>query len=159
MTVSLRISRTFGFGGEANRSASSSQPKGQGQAATNTADAKRGGDSRGGPTMGAMGGATRVGGGGGGGEGPRGGGGPQMMMMGGPGGASAPQKYSLTASVNFQNIFNRVNLSNPVGNLSSPFFGQSLGLAGSFGGFGGGGGGGSTGAGNRRIYLNLRFTF
>src|SRR5205814_9768323 len=105
-----------------------------------------------------------VGGAGGGGGGPRaggggGGGGPQMMMMGGPGGASAPQKYSLTASVNFQNIINRVNLSNPVGNLSSPFFGQSLGLAGSFGGFGGGGGGGSTGAGNRRIYLNLRFTF
>jgi hypothetical protein len=45
-----------------------------------------------------------------------------------------------------------------VGNLSSPLFGQPQGVAGSFGGFGGGGGG-SANAGNRRIYLNLRFNF
>lgn len=91
-------------------------------------------------------------------------GGPGMMGMGGPGGGSAgASKYTLTVSVNFQNILNHVNLGTPYGNLSSPNFGQSLGLAGSFGGFGGfgggGGGGGSTGAGNRRIYLNLRFSF
>jgi len=150
-TVTMRVSRTFGFGGEANRSASSSQ---KGQATTGDAAAQKrpaGGGRGGAPTI--IGGGMAGGGGRGG-----GGGGPQMMTMGGPGGASAPQKYSLTASVNFQNIFNRVNLANPQGNLSSPFFGQSLGLAGSFGGFGGGGGG-STGAGNRRIYLNLRFTF
>src|SRR5437868_3717771 len=156
MTVTLRLSRTFGFGGEANRSASSQQ-KGQPK---NSSEAPKRGDAGGiankmGGVMAGGGGGPRGGGGGEGGHG----GGPQMMMMGGPGGASAPQKYSLTASVNFQNIFNRVNLSNPVGNLSSPNFGHSLGLAGSFGGFGGGGGGGSTGAGNRRIYLNLRFTF
>src|SRR3989441_1842049 len=164
MTVTLRLSRTFGFGGEANRSASNSQKGNQSgqKSGQSTADAKRGGaGGRGGPVIG--GGIAGAGGGDHGGPRGGGGGGPQMMMMGGPGGASAPQKYSLTASVNFQNIFNRVNLSNPVGNLSSPNFGHSLGLAGSFGGFGGfgggGGGGGSTGAGNRRIYLNLRFTF
>jgi Carboxypeptidase regulatory-like domain len=159
ISLNVRISRTFGFGGEANRSASNAQKGGQGDqagksgSASQTAgDAKRGAGGRG-PTMIAGGMA------GGGGGGPRGGGGggPQMMMMGGPGGASAPQKYSLTASVNFQNVVNHVNLSNPVGNLSSPNFGKSLGLAGGFGGFGGGGG--SAGAGNRRIYLNLRFTF
>jgi hypothetical protein len=81
-----------------------------------------------------------------------------MMMMGmGGGGPAGPSKYTLTASVNFQNLFNRVNLGRPEGNLLSPNFGQSLGLGGSFGGFGGGGGGGN--AGNRVTYLNLRFTF
>jgi hypothetical protein len=60
-------------------------------------------------------------------------------------------------SINFQNLFNNVNLSTPVGNLSSPSFGQSLALAGFFGGFGQGGGG--TGAGNRRISAQLRFSF
>jgi hypothetical protein len=44
-----------------------------------------------------------------------------------------------------------------VGNLSSASFGQSLGLQGSFGGFGGGLG--SSGAGNRRITAQLRFSF
>ena len=109
--------------------------------------------------IGGMGGAGKVAGGpAGGGGGEHGGGGPQMMMAGGPGGGNAPAKYNLTVSVNFQNIFNHVNLGPPVGNLSSPSFGEPVGLAGSFGGFGGFGGG-STGAGNRRIYLNLRFTF
>lgn len=73
-------------------------------------------------------------------------------------------------SVNFQNLFNRVNLATPVGNLSSPFFGQSLSLAPSFGGFGGGGGGGGgafggggsgggSGVGNRRVTAQVRFNF
>ncbi len=160
VTVTMRVSRTFGFGGEANRSAANKQSDQDKQ--KTTADNKTGGDrGRGGPAMmGGMGGAARAGGGGPGGGGPGGGGGggPQMMMMGGPGGAGAASKYTLTLSVNFQNLLNHVNLGNPVGNLSSPNFGQSLGLAGSFGGFGGFGGG-STGAGNRRVYLNARFTF
>ena len=80
-----------------------------------------------------------------------------MMMSGPGGGGGGAGRYNLTFSINVQNILNRVNLSTPVGNLTSPSFGQSLGLAGSFGGFGGGGG--STGAGNRRIYLNVRFNF
>jgi hypothetical protein len=77
--------------------------------------------------------------------------------------AAAPseKRFNLNVSINFQNILNHVNLSTPVGNLSSPSFGESLGLGGSFGGFGGGGaaGGGSTGAGNRRIYAQLRLNF
>ena len=87
--------------------------------------------------------------------------GPQMMMMGGPGGAASPQKYSLTLSVNFQNLLNHVNLNAPVGILTSPLFGQSTGVGGSFGGFGPGGGfgGGGQGAGNRKVTLSARFTF
>jgi hypothetical protein len=84
------------------------------------------------------------------------------MMRGGPGGpgpqGGAPpseKRYNLNVSLNFQNILNRVNLSTPVGNLSSPNFGESLGLSGSFGG----NAGGSTGAGNRRIYAQVRLNF
>jgi hypothetical protein len=68
-------------------------------------------------------------------------------------------------SLNFQNLFNHVNLGNPVGNLSSPFFGQSLALNGGFGGFGPGGGGGGggfgggSGAGNRKVTAQVRFNF
>jgi hypothetical protein len=155
VSVNLRISRTFGFGGEANRSASNANQKGT--QAANTSDAaaaKRGGGGPGGRNTMIGGGIP---GGGGGGGGPRGGGGPQMMMMGGPG-ASAAQKYNLTVSINANNIFNHVNFAAPVGNLTSPSFGQSLSTGGGFGGFGGFGGGGASGP-NRKIYLNLRFTF
>jgi hypothetical protein len=86
-----------------------------------------------------------------------------MGGIGVPGGGGAEAKrYSMQFSVNFQNIFNHVNLSNPVGNLSSPSFGQSLSLNSGFGGFGGGGGGfggGSSGAGNRRVSAQVRFNF
>lgn len=147
LSVNLRISRVFSFGGEASRSNASTRNQ---KDATGTS--KRGGGGgggRGGPTIGA--------GMPGGGRGP---GGPGMGGFGG--GGSGAGKYTLTLSVNFQNILNRVNLGTPVGNLSSPNFGQSLGLAGSFGGFGGfggGGGGGGTGSGNRKVYLNVRFNF
>jgi hypothetical protein len=59
-------------------------------------------------------------------------------------------------SINFQNILNHVNLGTPVGNLSSPSFGESVNLGGAFGGFGAPG---STGAGNRRIYAQVRLNF
>ena len=77
---------------------------------------------------------------------------------GGGGGAPSEKRYTLNVSINFQNLLNHVNLAQPVGNLLSPNFGQSLGLAGTFGGFGGGGGG-SAGAGNRRIYAQVRLNF
>ncbi len=149
-TVNLRVSRTFGFGGEANRRASTSQP---GQ--KTTADAsKSGGASSGGRGGPMVGGGVPAGGG------PRGPGGPQMMMMGGPGGGAGAAKYQLTLSVNFQNLLNHVNLGTPVGSLSSPFFGRSVNTGGSFGFFGPGGfGGGGTGAGNRRVTLSARFSF
>lgn len=149
ISVNLRVSRTFTWGGERRSTASNSQRGGGDQ------NGKRGasGGGRGGPSI--AGGMPKSGGPGGG--GPGGDRGPGMMMMGGGGGGAAG-KYSLTFSINGQNIFNHVNLGTPVGNLTSTNFGQSLGLAGSFGGFGGFGGG-STGAGNRKIYLNMRFTF
>ena len=98
-------------------------------------------------------GGGRPGGGGGGerGGGPGGGG----MFGGGGGGSERP--YTVTFSVFVTNVFNHVNPSSPVGNLSSPFFGQSLSLAG--GGFGGFGGGGGSAAMNRRIDLQVRFNF
>lgn len=88
----------------------------------------------------------------------------------GPGGGrGGPAPPGLTFSLNISNAFNHVNAASPVGNLSSPLFGQSTGLAGSFGGFGpgagagGGPGGGGVGAaadaGNRRIELQVRASF
>jgi hypothetical protein len=164
VSVTLRVSRTWGFGGEANKRAANSQGSGSGgqkageTAKNDGAPTNRGAGGRGGPTIGGgMGGGQKGPGPGGG--GPGGGGGGMMMMGGGGGGPAGPSKYTLTASVSFQNLFNRVNLGRPEGNLFSTNFGQSLGLAGSFGGFAGPGGGGGGGAGNRKIYLNLRFTF
>lgn len=96
-------------------------------------------------------------------------GGPPMGMGGGDhgpggmggmrGGGSGP---GLSVSISVSNVLNRKNPGTPVGNLTSPLFGQSTSLAGFFmgfgpGGFGGGGGGGE--AGNRRIELQLRANF
>ena len=82
-------------------------------------------------------------------------GGPMMMMMGGGPGGGEGKKYSLNFSLFFINLLNHTNLANPVGNLSSPSFGQSLFTAGGFGG----GGGGNVAAGNRRVQASVRFTF
>jgi hypothetical protein len=71
------------------------------------------------------------------------------------GGPAAEKRYTLTFSVNIQNLLNTTNLSNPIGNLSSPRFGESTSTAGSFG-FGPSG---SASAGNRRIQIQLRFGF
>ena len=66
----------------------------------------------------------------------------------------------ITFTVNISNLTNRVNNSQPVGNLTSTDFGKSKGLAGFFMGFGpGGGGGGGADAGNRRIELMARINF
>lgn len=146
-TANLRISRTFGFV-NVHKAAASNQKSGQ-------STASAGGDKRGpgGPGGPGARGPMIAGGGGGGGEMRGGGGGGQMMGMGGA--ASAEKKYNLTVSLFVQNIFNNVNLSAPVGNLSSSLFGQSQGLGGSFG-FGPGG---SPNAGNRRVYVNMRLNF
>jgi hypothetical protein len=61
----------------------------------------------------------------------------------------------VTLSVSAQNLFNRVNPAAPIGNISSPLFGQSVATAGGFG-FGAPGAGG---AGNRRIELTARVSF
>lgn len=122
-TVNLRLSRSFGFGGETSTTA---RP-----------------ETEGGP--------------GGGGRGPHGGGpGGPGGMRGGPGGifgeGSSGKRYTLTFSIAARNLLNHVNLGTPVGNLSSPLFGTSTTLAGGFGP------GGSATA-NRRIEMQVRFTF
>jgi hypothetical protein len=149
VSVNVRISKTWNFGTIHSSSAATGRGR-QGQAGQR-------GDGGGGGNRGQAGGPPRipnVGGGGGtpGGGGRAGGGG--IASIGGPPGAGAEAKrYSVQFSLNFQNLFNHVNLAVPVGNLSSPFFGQSLALAGSFGGFGG------SGVGNRKVTAQVRFNF
>ena len=67
-------------------------------------------------------------------------------MWGGP----SENHYNLTLSVNARNVFNYVNVSNPIGNLSSPVFGESNGLV---------GGPFSSSTANRLIYLQCLFNF
>lgn len=98
--------------------------------------------------------AGRAGGGRRGG-GRRGGGGRSGGRSGGGDEGSERYRYNLSFSINVMNLFNNTNEGVPVGNLSSPLFGQSIGTA---GGFGRGGGGGEA-AGNRRVQLQLRFSF
>ena len=66
------------------------------------------------------------------------------------GGGSSNYRYNLTFGVNARNVFNNVNVTNPVGNLSSPIFGQSNGLI---------GGPFSSATANRRIDLQVSFNF
>jgi hypothetical protein len=76
----------------------------------------------------------------------------QQRAGGAAGGASGERPYHLTLSVQVQNLFNRANLAPAVGNLSSPFFGQSIGTTYVFGL-------GSPAAANRRVELQMRFNF
>jgi hypothetical protein len=70
-----------------------------------------------------------------------------------PANGPAPEKrYTVTFSLNIQNLLNHTNLTNPIGNLSSPQFGQSISSAGGFGGPG-------SSAGNRRMQFQVRFGF
>jgi hypothetical protein len=145
LSVNLRVSRVFQFGEIHRNNAGAAKPQGQ----SGGTPAAGGGEKRGGP-----GGPMLTGGG-------------DIAAMKAAANGTAPQRgraatpsekrYTLNVSLNFQNILNHVNLAQPVGNLLSPNFGQSLGLAGTFGGFGGGGG--SAGAGNRRIYAQVRLNF
>ncbi len=137
-TVNVRLDKTFGFGKSPQRPATAANQ-----------DAQTGGGG-----IPGVGGGGRGGGGGGGGRGGGGGGG----FGGGFGGGNERKPYNLTVGLNFQNLLNTVNLGNPIGNLNSSRFGQSFSTAGGFGGFRGGGGGGSD-SGNRRVDLQLRFSF
>lgn len=132
-TTSMNLSRTFGFGGKKST------------VAANNGQGNQGGDGRGGNR-------------GGGGGGNRGGGGGPMMMGGGMGGfgggGDTPAPYNLTLSISAQNVFNVVNLSSPVGSLTSNSFGRPRSTGGGFGFFGGGGG-----SANRSIQLQARFSW
>jgi hypothetical protein len=131
----LNLSKTFGFGGGGAATAA---------AATQTEDRAAGGG---------QGGGQRVRMGGAGGGGPRGGGGRGGMGGFFGGGTDARKPYNLTLGINAQNVFNIVNQGNPVGSMTSPDFGRSRSNSGGFGFFGGGG------SANRRIDLQVRFSW
>lgn len=95
-------------------------------------------------------GGARAGGGGG-----HGGGGFGGFGTAGPhgfGGESTEHRYNVTVSVNARNILNHTNLKAPVGVITSPFFLESTGITGGFTAE-------NTSSENRRIDLQLRFTF
>ncbi len=129
--VNLGVSRSFGFG----------TLPGAARVADSTSAQPQGGGGGRGPGGGGFGGP----GGGGGGGGPR-----ALIQGGGGGGAPQEKRYNMTFTVNFENLLNRTNPNPPIGNLSSPFFGQSLSSASFFGG------GQSS---NRRVRLQVRFNF
>lgn len=134
-TVNLRLGRTWAFGNRGE-----------------TAQAENGMPS-GGPPPG--GGGMRGGPGGGG---PPPGGGMGGGMRGGPGGmfggGNSGKKYNLTLSASANNVLNHANFAAPSGDLSSPYFGEYRSLAGGFGPMGGG-----SSTYNRKIDIQLRFTF
>ncbi len=121
VSVNLRLSKTIGLGKKLNP----------------------GGSSTGAPQGGGPGG-------GGGGRGPGGG------MIGRPGlgglfgGSNSDRRYNLTLTIAARNLLNHVNPSAPIGNLSSPFFGESIGLN-QFGS--------PVSAANRRVELQVQFSF
>ena len=128
LSVNLNITKNFGFGSAPERVAANAQGN-QGGTSSNLGGGRRGG-----------GGGRRGGGGGGGG--------------GFFGGGESPKPYNLNVGLRITNLFNTVNEGNPVGSISSPFFGQPTGISGGFG-FGGFGGN----AGNRRVDLQMRFSW
>jgi len=120
-TLNLRVSKTFGFG-QKKETAASGGPGGSGTF---------GRGPGGGGQRGAGGGGDRGGG-----------------IFGG---SPSNYRYNLTFSVNARNIFNNVNLGTPIGNLSSPLFGESNSLATQpFSAYP---------TANRRIDLQAQFTF
>lgn len=130
-SVNMRFGKNFAFGKSAGSAADSGTSAGRGQGLP--------------------------GGGGfpGGGRGPGGGGGRGPGGWGG-GGGDGRKPYNLNIGVSVNNLFNNVNYSSPVGNLSSDRFGRIISTQGGFGGFGGGGGGTSA---NRRVELSARFSW
>jgi hypothetical protein len=123
-TVNLRLSKTFGFGKEV----------GAGKGAVGGQGGGGGGGGRGGGPGGGLGGRGL-------------GGAPGGGFMGAP---TSNRRYNLTFSVSARNVFNRVNLAPPTGNLDSPLFGESNALA---------GGPYSFGSATRRIDLQALFSF
>jgi hypothetical protein len=131
----LRIAKAFGFGHSGESNANQGRRGGFG----GPGGGEGGGDhGHGGPPGGGM----RGGFGGG--------------MMGGMGGGGTNHKYNVTVSAFARNLFNNVNLAQPVSNLTSPNFLSYQSISG-FGGFGGGRG--SIPPNNRRIDLQLAFSF
>lgn len=132
--LNLRVSKSIGFGTvRASNDASGGQRGGGRQGGAGGRGGRSGGAGGSVGRSGAIGAST---------------------LFGGNSSASVEKRYNLTFSVNMTNILNHTNGATPVGNLLSPFFGQSTRTAGSFG-FGGG----ASSAGNRRIEAQIRFSF
>ena len=92
---------------------------------------------------------------GGGRGGPRGGGLGGRGLSGGGGnpfsfGSSTNRRYNLTFSISARNLLNSANPGPPVGIMNSPFFGQSISIA---------GGPFSSASANRRVDLQAMFSF
>lgn len=121
-TLNLRLSKTIGFGPETKGSSGGGGDRGYG-----------------GPRGGRGGGLGPGGLSGSGGNNP----------FGGPR-SGVSRRYSLTFSISARNLLNTFNPGPPVGNLSSPFFGQSINIA---------GGPFSSASANRRVDLQVRFSF
>ena len=74
---------------------------------------------------------------------------------GGQAGAGGEARVRVTPGLRFTNLFNRVNLDAPVGNLGSPLFGRAVATSGGFGA----GSVGNPAAGNRRVEAQVRVEF
>lgn len=131
--LNLRLSKTWGFGTTKFEGASGGATARQGGGPPG------GGPGGGGPPPG--GGGPPPGGGGGGPGGP-----------GGPGGEASSHRYNVTLSIMARNALNHENLGTPVGVVTSPYFLESTSIAGGFGPEG-------VSSTQRRIDLQLRFTF
>ncbi len=135
----LPIPRNFGEGyGSFSINMRAARSWGFGEPATTAANA--GGGSGGGR------GQRNGGGGGFGGARPRGGGG---FLTG----ATTNRRYNVTIGIEVRNLLNSVNPGQPIGILGSPQFGQAQGITNGF--FGGG----ATQSANRRLEMQLRFSF
>ena len=133
-SMNMRVSKSIGIG-----------PKITGTSAA--ASGGPGGPGGGGPPPGGGPGGGGPGGPGGGGLGPGG-----LSKSGGPPrlDQASARRYSLNFTAMARNVFNSVNLAQPVGVLESPVFGKSTALSGGF--F-------SSAASNRSIDLQVSFNF
>jgi hypothetical protein len=135
LSMNLRVSKSFGIGPKVTSTSVASA-------------AGQGGPGGGGPPPGGGGGGPRGGGPGGGGLGPGGlsgnSGGPPRLDQ------AVARRYSINFAAMGRNVFNNVNLAQPVGVLDSSLFGKSTALSGGF--F-------SSAASNRSIDLQVSFSF
>ena len=139
--IHLRLTRVFGFG-ERKGAAAGPPPDNNRPSTAQRNDRGEGGSRSSGERGGAEGGFG-------------------SEMGGTSTGGLTDKRFNLMVSVLAHNLLNHVNLGQEIGNLSSPLFGQSNTLAGGFG-FGSNSGtsaAGGTESGNRRIELQLKFSF
>ncbi len=77
----------------------------------------------------------------------------------GPSGSRVSRRYTLSIAMSINNLLNHTNPGPIIGNITSPLFGHANQPSGGGGGFGGGGLGFSESANNRRLEMQLRFSF